>query len=53
MMFGKPIPDGNGSSPIETFRAWPGAGMMTIAAPSKIRKSRDRPTRPLGLPKHW
>jgi hypothetical protein len=40
-------------SPIEAFRAWPGAGTMTIAASSKISKSRDRFGRPLGLLKDW
>jgi hypothetical protein len=40
-------------SPIEAFRAWPDVGTMTIAAPSTIRKSGDRPGRPLGLQKHW
>src|ERR1700677_5028 len=40
-------------SPIDAFHAWPGAGTMTIAAPSMIRKSPDHLGRPLGLPKHW
>jgi hypothetical protein len=40
-------------SPIDAFHAWSDAATMTIAAPSKIRKSRDRLGRALGLPKHW
>jgi hypothetical protein len=53
MVFGTRNPNRNGLSPIEAFRAWPAVGTLTIAAPSKIRKSCDCLGRPLELLKHW